>query len=148
MRWILRIMFLAQTKSVLLSEENVYFLCKKLCTNRLADAGGADLFVVFISLVLTNGTEVKLQRNALSVIEAPTGNEDDDDLEFENLHRTGSARWMASVIAANLLTSIKLIDLLCVVVTWVFSIIKLYARFARHHKSKKDTEACFAYYLL
>ncbi|KAI7747428.1 hypothetical protein M8C21_002221, partial [Ambrosia artemisiifolia] len=35
-------------------------------------------------LVLTNGIEVKLQRNALSVIEAPTGNEDDDDLEFEN----------------------------------------------------------------
>ncbi|KGN59349.1 protein N-terminal glutamine amidohydrolase isoform X1 [Cucumis sativus] len=30
-------------------EENVYFLCKKLCTNRLADAEGADLFVVFIS---------------------------------------------------------------------------------------------------
>ncbi|GAB4852048.1 hypothetical protein Ancab_016241 [Ancistrocladus abbreviatus] len=35
-------------------------------------------------LVLTNGIEVKLQRNALSVIEAPTGNEEDDDLEFEN----------------------------------------------------------------
>lgn len=34
--------------------------------------------------MLTNGIEVKLQRNALSVIEAPTGNEDDDDLEFEN----------------------------------------------------------------
>ncbi|GER47921.1 histone deacetylase complex subunit SAP30 homolog [Striga asiatica] len=33
-------------------------------------------------LVLTNGIEVKLQRNALSVIEAPTGNEDDDP-EFE-----------------------------------------------------------------
>lgn len=31
--------------------------------------------------VLTNGIEVKLQRNALSVIEAPTGNEEDDDLE-------------------------------------------------------------------
>nr|XP_043608748.1 uncharacterized protein LOC122580541 [Erigeron canadensis] len=29
-------------------------------------------------LVLTNGIEVKLQRNALSVIEAPTGNEDDE----------------------------------------------------------------------
>ncbi|KAL8166066.1 hypothetical protein V2J09_007565 [Rumex salicifolius] len=35
-------------------------------------------------LVLTNGIEVKLQRNALSVIEPPTGNEDDDDFEFEN----------------------------------------------------------------
>eukprot|EP00249_Psilotum_nudum_P004316 c17842_g1_i1 orf=430-1122(-) len=29
-------------------------------------------------LVLTNGLEVKLQRNALSVIEAPTGQEEDD----------------------------------------------------------------------
>ncbi|KAF8765962.1 hypothetical protein HU200_008000 [Digitaria exilis] len=29
-------------------------------------------------LVLKNGVEVKLQRNALSVLEAPTGNEDDD----------------------------------------------------------------------
>ncbi|KAK9284617.1 hypothetical protein L1049_023793 [Liquidambar formosana] len=36
-------------------------------------------------LVLTNGIEVKLQRNALSVIEAPNGQEDDDDPEFENL---------------------------------------------------------------
>ncbi|XP_023760019.1 uncharacterized protein LOC111908424 isoform X1 [Lactuca sativa] len=36
-------------------------------------------------LVLTNGIEVKLQRNALSVIEPPTGNENDDDLEFGNL---------------------------------------------------------------
>ncbi|XP_052191607.1 uncharacterized protein LOC127800817 isoform X2 [Diospyros lotus] len=41
-------------------------------------------------LVLTNGIEVKLQRNALSVIEAPTGNEEDDDLEFENLPWNGS----------------------------------------------------------
>jgi len=40
--------------------------------------------------VLTNGIEVKLQRNALSVIEAPTGNEDDDDLEFENVQWNGS----------------------------------------------------------
>lgn len=29
--------------------------------------------------VLKNGVEVKLQRNALSVLEAPTGNEEDDD---------------------------------------------------------------------
>ncbi|KAK3030526.1 hypothetical protein RJ639_039556 [Escallonia herrerae] len=41
-------------------------------------------------LVLTNGIEVKLQRNALSVIEAPTGNEEDDDLEFENVLWNGS----------------------------------------------------------
>ncbi|KAB5526793.1 hypothetical protein DKX38_020640 [Salix brachista] len=40
-------------------------------------------------LVLTNGIEVKLQRNALSVIEAPTGNEDDDDLEFDNVQWNG-----------------------------------------------------------
>ncbi|GER30012.1 histone deacetylase complex subunit SAP30 [Striga asiatica] len=36
-------------------------------------------------LVLTNGIEVKLQRNALSVIEAPTGNEEDEDLEFDQV---------------------------------------------------------------
>ncbi|CAL0332677.1 unnamed protein product [Lupinus luteus] len=41
-------------------------------------------------LVLTNGIEVKLQRNALSVIEPPTGNEEDDDLEFENVPWNGS----------------------------------------------------------
>ncbi|OAY79791.1 hypothetical protein ACMD2_19766 [Ananas comosus] len=36
-------------------------------------------------LVLKNGVEVKLQRNALSVLEAPTGNEvDDDDVECDN----------------------------------------------------------------
>ncbi|XP_028791621.1 uncharacterized protein LOC114747453 isoform X1 [Neltuma alba] len=41
-------------------------------------------------LVLTNGIEVKLQRNALSVIEAPTGDEEDDELEFENMRWNGS----------------------------------------------------------
>ncbi|KAL5720700.1 hypothetical protein ACHQM5_013343 [Ranunculus cassubicifolius] len=40
--------------------------------------------------VLTNGIEVKLQRNALSVLEAPTGLEDDDDLECENVQWNGS----------------------------------------------------------
>ncbi|KAM7271649.1 hypothetical protein ACFE04_030863 [Oxalis oulophora] len=30
-------------------EENVYMLCKTLCTNGIVDAAGADLFVVFIS---------------------------------------------------------------------------------------------------
>lgn len=32
-----------------LSEENVYLLCKKLCTSGVADADGSDLYVVFIS---------------------------------------------------------------------------------------------------
>ncbi|KAK1395677.1 putative histone deacetylase complex subunit SAP30/SAP30-like protein [Heracleum sosnowskyi] len=41
-------------------------------------------------LVLTNGIDVKLQRNALSVVEPPTGNEEDDDLEFENVQWNGS----------------------------------------------------------
>ncbi|KAJ6812927.1 uncharacterized protein M6B38_146325 [Iris pallida] len=42
-------------------------------------------------LVLTNGIEVKLQRNALSVIEAPTGLEEDgDDVECENMQWNGS----------------------------------------------------------
>jgi hypothetical protein len=30
--------------------------------------------------VLTNGDQVKLQRNALSVVEIATGQEDDDDI--------------------------------------------------------------------
>ncbi|EEF32754.1 protein N-terminal glutamine amidohydrolase [Ricinus communis] len=30
-------------------EENVYFVCKKLCQNGMADAEGSDLFVAFIS---------------------------------------------------------------------------------------------------
>ncbi|WOH02927.1 hypothetical protein DCAR_0522317 [Daucus carota subsp. sativus] len=41
-------------------------------------------------LVLTNGIDVKLQRNALSVVEPPSGNEEDDDLEFENVQWNGS----------------------------------------------------------
>ncbi|KAI3453735.1 hypothetical protein Pfo_010398 [Paulownia fortunei] len=35
-------------------------------------------------LVLKNGLEVKLQRNALSVLEPPTGNEEDDDYNFDD----------------------------------------------------------------
>ncbi|XP_048319804.1 uncharacterized protein LOC107429848 isoform X2 [Ziziphus jujuba] len=35
-------------------------------------------------LVLKNGVEVKLQRNALSVLEHPTGNEIDDDHDYDN----------------------------------------------------------------
>lgn len=35
-------------------------------------------------LVLKNGIEVKLQRNALSVLEPPTGNEDDDELDHSS----------------------------------------------------------------
>ncbi|CAI0425480.1 unnamed protein product [Linum tenue] len=46
-------------------------------------------------LVLTNGIEVKLQRNALSVLEPPTGNEDDDDLEFE------TAQWNVSDMTSD-----------------------------------------------
>ena len=34
--------------------------------------------------VLKNGVEVKLQRNALSVLEHPAGNEVDDDNDFDN----------------------------------------------------------------
>ncbi|KAG6406399.1 hypothetical protein SASPL_133999 [Salvia splendens] len=44
-------------------------------------------------LVLTNGIEVKLQRNALSVLEPPTGNEEDDYLEIEH------EQWNSSDIA-------------------------------------------------
>ncbi|WOL11648.1 hypothetical protein Cni_G20412 [Canna indica] len=42
-------------------------------------------------LVLTNGIEVKLQRNALSVIEHPTGNEEDNEIECDNM------QWNSSV---------------------------------------------------
>ncbi|PIN15309.1 hypothetical protein CDL12_12050 [Handroanthus impetiginosus] len=35
-------------------------------------------------LVLKNGVEVKLQRNALSVLEPPTGNEEDEDYNFDD----------------------------------------------------------------
>nr|XP_009411032.1 PREDICTED: uncharacterized protein LOC103992867 isoform X1 [Musa acuminata subsp. malaccensis]XP_018684647.1 PREDICTED: uncharacterized protein LOC103992867 isoform X1 [Musa acuminata subsp. malaccensis] len=41
-------------------------------------------------LVLTNGIEVKLQRNALSVIEAPSGHEEDDEIECENMQWNSS----------------------------------------------------------
>ncbi|XP_020584255.1 uncharacterized protein LOC110027248 [Phalaenopsis equestris] len=52
-------------------------------------------------LVLTNGIEVKLQRNALSVIEAPTGREDDDELECENV------QWNSSDLASDEMQSQK-----------------------------------------
>lgn len=35
-------------------------------------------------LVLKNGVEVKLQRNALSVLEPPTGNEEDNEYDFDD----------------------------------------------------------------
>jgi len=36
-----------------------------------------------MSSVLKNGSEVKLERNALSMLEHPTGNEVDDDNDFD-----------------------------------------------------------------
>ena len=36
-----------------------------------------------MSDILKNGYKVKLQRNALSVLEHPTGNEVDDDNDFD-----------------------------------------------------------------
>ncbi|XP_042491360.1 uncharacterized protein LOC122071133 isoform X4 [Macadamia integrifolia] len=47
-------------------------------------------------LVLKNGVEVKLQRNALSVLEPPTGNEEDDD--DHDLDNSCSSSDMASSI--------------------------------------------------
>lgn len=38
----------------------------------------------FSCKVLKNGVEVKLQRNALSVLEHPTGNEDDGDHNMDS----------------------------------------------------------------
>ncbi|RWW75220.1 hypothetical protein BHE74_00016763 [Ensete ventricosum] len=55
-----------------------------------ATLNGMTCFAYYFVCVLTNGIEVKLQRNALSVIEAPTGHEEDDDLEVHNLQWSGS----------------------------------------------------------
>jgi hypothetical protein len=52
--------------------------------------------------VLTNGAQVKLQRNALSVIEAATGQEDDDDIEEDNLFFHGHS--LGSVFCSMLLS--------------------------------------------
>ncbi|XP_010255286.1 PREDICTED: uncharacterized protein LOC104596012 [Nelumbo nucifera] len=46
-------------------------------------------------LVLKNGVEVKLQRNALSVLEPPTGNEEDEDNDLDNSYSSSD---MASSI--------------------------------------------------
>ncbi|CAA6662992.1 unnamed protein product [Spirodela intermedia] len=43
-----------------------------------------------VATVLANGIEVKLQRNALSVIEAPTGHEEDNENDYENMLWNGS----------------------------------------------------------
>lgn len=50
---------------------------------------GCDIFspipdIILPNQVLKNGVEVKLQRNALSILEAPTGNEDDNDIDGNN----------------------------------------------------------------
>ncbi|XP_042443388.1 uncharacterized protein LOC122028581 isoform X6 [Zingiber officinale] len=39
-------------------------------------------------LVLKNGVEVKLQRNALSVLETPTGDEDEDEIVYGTFYST------------------------------------------------------------
>lgn len=43
-----------------------------------------SVVVDMMNQVLKNGVEVKLQRNALSVLEPPTGNEEDDDYDFDD----------------------------------------------------------------
>ncbi|CAK9878694.1 unnamed protein product [Sphagnum jensenii] len=52
-------------------------------------------------LVLTNGAQVKLQRNALSVIEAATGQEDDDDIEEDNLFFHGHSLGYSMLLSPN-----------------------------------------------
>lgn len=56
--------------------------------------------------VLTNGIEVKLQRNALSVIEAPTGHEEDDEIECENMQWNASD--MGEFFSAFILLSVSI----------------------------------------
>lgn len=53
--------------------------------------------------MLTNGDEVKLQRNALSVIEAPSGHEEYDNNE-ENPFSSGTSlgRSLSKIIIAKL----------------------------------------------
>ena len=55
--------------------------------------------------VLKNRYEVKLQRNALSVLEHPTGNEVDDDNDFNTSSGSDIGEHMISTGAAS---SIKL----------------------------------------
>ncbi|KAM0841472.1 hypothetical protein ACQ4PT_058994 [Festuca glaucescens] len=60
-----------------------------VCTSRMLSLPryeGSDELTVLPphTKILKNGVEVKLQRNALSVLEAPTGNEDDDDIDGNN----------------------------------------------------------------
>ena len=61
----------------------------KICAAFVEHVIGVWYFVpipdIFLpNQVLNNGVEVKLQRNALSVLEAPTGNEHDDDINGNN----------------------------------------------------------------
>ncbi|KAF2554917.1 hypothetical protein F2Q68_00013685 [Brassica cretica] len=51
---------------------------------------GDSSWDTFANLAVDKWNTSKLQRNALSVTEAPTGNEDDDDLDLENTVRNGS----------------------------------------------------------
>lgn len=60
---------------------------------------------------------MKLQRNALSVIEAPTGNEEDDDLEFDNVPWNisdmgeSSVHWLLISRILNLSSVISIFEL-------------------------------------
>lgn len=60
---------------------------------------------------------MKLQRNALSVIEAPTGNEEDDDLEFDNVPWNisdmgeSSVHWLLISCILNLSPVISIFEL-------------------------------------
>ena len=54
--------------------------------------------------VLKNGYEVKLQRNALSVLEHPTVSEVDDDNDFD----TSSGSTLVNMISTGAASSIKL----------------------------------------
>ncbi|CAN6852669.1 unnamed protein product [Brassica oleracea] len=81
-------------------------------------------------LVLTNGIEVKLQRNALSVIEAPTGNEEGDDVEVEH------TQWNPSDMSklGSLSTTLR-----CLSVKYMFfdCVFAAYEDTLKLHKSKQ-----------
>ncbi|KAL6653141.1 hypothetical protein ACP70R_012066 [Stipagrostis hirtigluma subsp. patula] len=65
-----------RTKSVLVGLQGV--------VKKAVGLGGWHWLIFLAKQALKNGVEVKLQRNALSVLEAPTGNEDDNDIDGNN----------------------------------------------------------------
>ncbi|KAF4362112.1 hypothetical protein F8388_023964, partial [Cannabis sativa] len=76
-------------------------ICKGLGFRGYADVHHGKIIIVGQDQVLTNGIEVKLQRNVLDVIEALTGNEEDDDLDLDSISWHGSDLILQQEIACG-----------------------------------------------